>query len=200
MTNNRQSYVIASINNYIFDFIKDYMPQAKLYLLSNQRQLDSFLKDNLVIDTLIIDAVLDFSSAILISKNSINLTDVKIETSVKFQKPFLISIFTASLELYDKDDSIFCRLNNYLIYNQKSSHITNINNKNIIHLTTKENQIVTQLLRASDLTLMKHEIIAKIWPNASIEQVTLEFHLLNLKNKLEVIETSDRHVRILPFI
>ena len=197
MINNHLNNAIVSTNSYVFDFLKDNMSRVSFQLLEGQNQLDDFLRAGLVVNILILDAVLDFSSAIIRSKNSINLTDIPIKASLKLEKPFVISSLIINIDHYDLDDSIFCCLNDSLIYSQKASRVINTNDGQIVGLTAKENQIIALLLMARNFTLIKSEIIAKIWPNYSIEQSTLEFHLLNLKNKLDIIEVSDHYVKIL---
>jgi DNA-binding response OmpR family regulator len=197
MINNRLNNVIISNNSFVFDLLKDNISGTKFQLLGAQNELDSFLKDNLVVNILIIDALLDNLAAVIRSKNSINLTDMQIAASIKLERPFLISTLIKNIFSYDQDDSIFCSLNDSLIYNQKISQVIDVDNQKTISLTAKENQIIIQLLCAKNSTLMKCELIAKIWPNSSIEQSTLEFHLLNLRQKLSIIETSDQHVNLL---
>jgi hypothetical protein len=197
MIHNHLNNAIVSTNSYVFDFLKDNMPQVSFQLLEGQNQLDDFLRANLVINILILDAVLDFSSAIIRSKNSINLTDIPIKASLKLEKPFEISALIVNIGHYDLDDSIFCRLNDSLLYSQKALRVINTNDGQIVSLTAKESQIIAQLLCARNFTLIKSQIIAEIWPNYSTAQSTLEFHLLNLKNKLDIIEVSDHYVKIL---
>ncbi len=197
MIHNHLNNAIVSTNSYVFDFLKDNMPQVSFQLLEGQDQLDDFLSANLAINILILDAVLDFSSAIIRSKNSINLTDIPIKASLKLEKPFEISALIINIGHYDLDDGIFCCLNDSLLYSQKASRVINTNDGQIVSLTAKENQIIAQLLCARNFTLIKSQIIAEIWPNYSTAQSTLEFHLLNLKNKLDIIEVSDHYVKIL---
>jgi hypothetical protein len=192
---NKKIHVIVSSNDIIEKCLKDNLATFNSILLSSEEQVDNFLSNHQKINTLIVDDALLSEKLYAISKNIINLTDSKLEANLSLKKPFLLDDLLKNLTVYLDDTDLFCCINQDLIYNQKNLQITHRNKEPKISLTTKENQILSALLVADNFTLTKQAMIEQVWPKTNIETAALEFHLTNLKQKLDsLIRSSENHI------
>ncbi len=171
----------------------------KTLLLSSQDEITDFINTNQIANILIIDHPFEQDRLYKISKNIIDLTDTQVNYNITLRKPFLLLDLLKILKTYVQDDGIFCCINKHLIYNQKKSEILDLNTNLTIQLTAKENQIFGVLLTSQDFMLNKKILLSKIWPNSSTETSTLEFHLINLRQKLNNLFTEgpDQHLKLL---
>ncbi|HJK86679.1 MAG TPA: hypothetical protein QKA08_02790 [Candidatus Megaira endosymbiont of Nemacystus decipiens] len=167
-------------NNYKKACIK--INSIKLNILLFTEESD-FLKNQSIIDLLIINSTLKYKLDRFVISNVINLTQsIFTDDDIFFPLPLKLQSLLTIIEKIITSDLLFCRINNKWIYSEKQSCILSLDKK--IILTGKENQIVKSIINNN----FKIEISAlrqKVWGhNIFCESSTVETHLYRLKQKL----------------
>lgn len=163
--------VIFSDNAIIKDVLSDFLIVTDLNLYSK-------------IDLLIIDKYLSDEAIKKLTKISdriINLTDyLTIENAATLVKPFRLHKLLEIVDNYRKNESIFCLINDAILYSQRSGYIYHLDKK--IKLNDKENELFSALLMAPNYVMPKEDLLSRVWGYAKdAETYTLDTHLARLR-------------------
>lgn len=175
--------VIVSDDIVIFTAISD--NSSHDIKLASSENFEQFLTLQPKIDLLIVDVKIDAKIIPYYKINAIiNLTNMKLLTNeVNFSRPLKLEKLLGAISSVMNDEHIFICMSKIWVYSQSLSKISSLNQE--ISLTSRENDLVSTLLRCENFSVTKSFLKSEIWGyHQDSESTTVDIHLYKLKNKL----------------
>ncbi len=125
--------------------------------------------------------------------NVINLSNKQlVDQEIRISRPLKLIDLLRLIDEFIQNTSIFCLINDNIIYNQRLQTIKY--QQNLIKLTEKENEIFSFFLQNSNIKIDKATLLTNLWNyHEDSKSLTVGTHLYRLKAKLpqEILETKN---------
>ena len=124
------------------------------------------------------------------TKNLIENTNNIFLLKIPFKLRILIEYLDNILTKY-KIDNTNKTLMTHIIFSPTKKIISNLQTKNTVHLTEKENNLLVYFYNNKNMDLLKKDLLTSIWGVSNeVNTHTLETHIYRLKLKLNKLESN----------
>ncbi len=191
------NYQISTYNNYEVFSVNDY---DEFYETINEKNFDIFIL-NLINFNFDLKNLVDIYQDKNKQSNIIGYHDTdpkilpkKLSSLILLKKPFkLKKLFKQidSINEIDTRDNSIKTLMNHIIFSPTKKIISNLETKNIEHLTEKENNLLVYFYNKKNVEVLKRDLLTNIWGvSDEINTHTLETHIYRLKQKLYKLDPN----------
>ncbi len=177
--------VVLENNEIICQALTDFTKPNNIISCKNNDSVNNILKQIYKIHLLIIDDF-DLCNQILLDRSYlvINFTSHEIPNSLFYEKPFKLQNLLDKVNILYEKKKIFCIINNGLLYDEEKSILRWY--QKIIHLTEKENILLSILIGANDFYQTKEDIKNLIYSPNKVDDFVIDSLALRLRQKLPI--------------